>query len=225
MFCSFDQFSEIFAACQRSKVGKLLPDALYVHVSALQALDPLLQDYESEARQIAPDVEGATLVKFNIGKPSISYLFYPEFDANPHPALQTSIQVNLNNREVNHRDYSNTENPFILHRKETFVTPDYPHYQQFAALTRQEEALGLLDNARASGNRLAWEERLAQFKVTFQGHSLLHRSLVNSQTSSIKIDRHKAAISRNDFSKPMRLALETSLFTPETTFFDYGWCL
>jgi DNA phosphorothioation-associated putative methyltransferase len=222
MFSSFDQFSEIFAGCRRSKVGKLLPDALYVHVSALEALDPLLQDYESEARQIAPDVEGATLVKFNIGKPSISYLFYPEFEANPHPALQTSIQVNLTNREVNHRDYSNTENPFILHRKETFVTPDYPHYQQFAALTRQEEALGLLDNARAIGTRLAWEERLAQFKVTFQGHSLVHRSLVNSQTSSIKIDRHKAAISRNDFSKPMRLALETSLFTPETTFFDYG---
>jgi hypothetical protein len=123
---------------------------------------------------------------------------------------------------VNQRGYSNTENPFIVHRKETFVTPDYPHYQQFAALTRQEEALGLLDNPRAIGTRLAWEERLAQFKVTFQGHSLVHRSLVNFQTSSIKIDRHKAAISRNDFSKPMRLALETSLFTPETTFFDYG---
>lgn len=75
--------------------------------------------------------------------------------------------------------------------------------------------LGLLDNARAIGTRLAWEERLAQFKVTFQGHSLVHRSLVNSQTSSIKIDRHKAAISRNDFSKPMRfqwLWVSTSFF-------------
>jgi hypothetical protein len=49
------------------------------------------------------------------------------------------------NREVNHRDYSDTENPFILHRKETFVTPDYPRYQQFAALTRPEEALGFAD--------------------------------------------------------------------------------
>ncbi len=69
MFCSFDQFSAIVATCQRSKVGKVFPDALYVHVWALQALDFLLQDYESEARQIAPDVEGATLVKFSIGKP------------------------------------------------------------------------------------------------------------------------------------------------------------
>ncbi len=63
---------------------------------------------------------------------------------------------------MNQRGYSNTENPFIVHRKETFVTPDYPHYQQFAALTRQEEALGLLDNPRAIGTRLAWEERLAR---------------------------------------------------------------
>ncbi len=69
MFCSFDQFSAIVATCQRSKVGKVFPDALYVHVWALQALDFLLQDYESEARQIAPDVEGATLVKLSLGKP------------------------------------------------------------------------------------------------------------------------------------------------------------
>ena len=136
MFCSIDDFSDIAITCQRSKVGKLLPDALYVHVSALSILDPLLQDYESEARQIASYLEGITLVKFSLEKPSISYLLYPEFDDDPHPALQCSIQVNLQNREINHRDYSNTDNPFILHRKETFVTTDYLHYQQFASLTR-----------------------------------------------------------------------------------------
>ena len=36
MFCSFDQFSEIFATCQRSKVGKLLPDALNVQLVTVQ---------------------------------------------------------------------------------------------------------------------------------------------------------------------------------------------
>ena len=222
MFCSLDDFDAIAIACQRSKVGKLLPDALYVHVSALESLDPLLQRYESEARDIAFRPEGITLVKFNLEKPSISYLSYSEFDSDPHPALQSSIQVNLQSREVNHRDYGDANNSFILHRKETFVTTNYPHYQQFAALTRQEEALGLLDNPRAIGTRLAWEERLAQFKVAFQGHTLVHRSLLNAQSSQVKIDRHKAAISRNDFSKPMRLALEAGLLNQQTTFFDYG---
>jgi DNA phosphorothioation-associated putative methyltransferase len=211
MFCSLDDFSTIALTCQRSKVGKLLPDALYVHVSALESLDPLLQGYESEAREIASCPEGITIVKFNLEKPSISYLSYPEFDSDPHPALQSSIQVNLQSREVNYRDYGEAGNPFILHRKETFVATDYPHYQQFAALTRQEEALGLLDNPRAIGTRLAWEERLAQFKVAFQGHTLIHRSLLNAQSTQVKIDRHKAAISRNDFSKPVRLALEAGL--------------
>ncbi|BAU43573.1 DNA phosphorothioation-associated putative methyltransferase [Leptolyngbya sp. O-77] len=222
MFCSLDDFSAIAITCQRSKVGKLLPDALYVHVSALESLDPLLQEYESAAREIAARPEGITLVKFNLEKPSISYLSYPEFDSDPHPALQSSIQVNLQSREVNYRDYGEAGNPFILHRKETFVTTDYPHYQQFAALTRQEEALGLLDNPKAIGTRLAWEERLAQFKVAFQGHTLVHRSLLNSRSSQVKIDRHKAAISRNDFSKPVRLALEAGLLNQTTTFFDYG---
>ena len=173
---------------------------------------------------------GITLVKFNLEKPSISYLSYPEFDSDPHPALQCSIQVNLQSREVNYRDYGEAGNPFILHRKETFVATDYPHYQQFAALTRQEEALGLLDNPRAIGTRLAWEERLAKFKVAFQGHTLIHRdpsgmaspTLLNAQSTQVKIDRHKAAISRNDFSKPVRLALEAGLLNQTTTFFDYG---
>jgi len=222
MLSSFDEFNAIASICQRSKVGKLLPDALYVHISAVQALDPLLQNYEHQARQVASSVETATLVKFSTKKPSISYLIYPDFDADPHPALQASIQVNLQSREVNYRNYSNTDNPFILHRKETFVASTYPLYQKFAALTRQEEALGLLDSSRGIGTRLAWEERLAQFQVAFQGHSLVHRSLVNAHSSQIKIDRHKAAISRNDFSKPVRLALEAGLFTSETRFFDYG---
>ncbi|MBD2028299.1 DNA phosphorothioation-associated putative methyltransferase [Leptolyngbya sp. FACHB-711] len=222
MFCSLDDFSAIAVTCQRSKVGKLLPDALYVHISALESLDPLLQEYESGAREIASRPAGITLVKFNLEKPSISYLSYPDFDSDPHPALQSSIQVNLQSREVNYRDYGEAGNPFILHRKETFVATDYPHYQQFAALTRQEEALGLLDNPRAIGTRLAWEERLAQFKVAFQGHTLIHRSLLNAQSTQVKIDRHKAAISRNDFSKPVRLALEAGLLNQTTTFFDYG---
>lgn len=222
MFCSLDDFSAITVTCQRSKVGKLLPDALYVHVSALQALDSLLQNYESEARQIASYPEVITLIKFSLEKPSISYLLYPGFDSDPHPALQSSTQVNLQSREMSCRDYGDVDNPFILHRKETFVTTDYPYYQQFAASTRQEEALGLLDNPRSIGTRLAWEERLAHFKVAFQGHNLVHRSLLNGQSAQVKIERHKAAISRNDFSKPVRLALEAGLLPRSTTFFDYG---
>jgi DNA phosphorothioation-associated putative methyltransferase len=222
MPCSLEQFSAIALACQRSKVGKRLPDALYVHISALSALEPLLQEYERQARQIMPSIGESTIIKFSTDKPRVSYLTYPDFDSDPHPALRSSVQVNLETGELSQRDYGESLNPFILHRKETFVIPAYPDYQQFAALTRQEEALGLLDNPRSIGTRSAWEERLTQFKMTFQGHTLVPRSFVNTQATQVKIDRHKAAIARNDFSKPVRLALESGLFSPETTFFDYG---
>jgi DNA phosphorothioation-associated putative methyltransferase len=222
--CSFHDFNAIALTCQRSKIGKILPDALYVHLSALPNLDLLPQDYEAQARQLAQSTnqatEGATLVKFSTEKPKISYLVYPEFDVDPYPALQASIQVDLETQAVHYRDYCNSGNPFVLHRKEKFVTSAYPHYQKFAALTCQEEALGLLDNPRTIGTRQGWEQRLAQFRVVFQGHTLAHCSATDPRTAVIKIDRHKAAIARNDFSKPVRLALKSGLFPPETTFFD-----
>jgi DNA phosphorothioation-associated putative methyltransferase len=40
----------IDAACQRSTVGKLLPDDLYVHGSALDMLEPVLRVYEGCGR-------------------------------------------------------------------------------------------------------------------------------------------------------------------------------
>jgi DNA phosphorothioation-associated putative methyltransferase len=188
----YPDFSVLAMLCQRSKVGKLLPDALYVHVSALSALDPLLQAYESEARQVATSVEAlpwSSLVRRSQASPTWCILTSMLI---PIQALQASIQVDLRSRKVTHRHYSDTDNPFILHRKEHFVATDYPHYQQFAALTRQEEALGLLDQPRSIGTRLAWEQRLAQCNVAFQGHTLVHRSLLNAQSAQVKIDRHKA---------------------------------
>lgn len=219
MYSTIPEIEAIASCCQKSSVGKLVPDALYVHVSSLHALDSLLQKCESRARSATLQVEKATLVKFSINKPKISYLFYPDFDTDPHPALQASIQVDLQTLEVAYRDYSTTENPPILHRKETFVTPDYPLYEEFAKLTRTQEALGLLNNSSAIGTRYAWEKRLQAHGVQLQGHTLIQGE---SDTIIPRIERHKAAIVRNDFSRPVRLALEAGLFTPETTFFDYG---
>jgi DNA phosphorothioation-associated putative methyltransferase len=210
----------IASCCQQSHVGKRLPDAFYIHVSALSALDPLLREYESRAHLATTEVEKVTLIKFSTNKPKISYLFYPDFDTDPHPALEASIQVDLETLEVNYRDYSNSDNPPILHRKETFVTPDYPLYQQFASLTHEEEALGLLDNARGIGTRAGWQKRLQTYGVELRGHNLIQQPTATIITP--RIDRHRAAIARTDLSRPVRLALEAGLFTPETTFFDYG---
>jgi DNA phosphorothioation-associated putative methyltransferase len=215
--------AEVYDRCEASKFGKRLPGAFYVHISAILALDAKLQSYEREARSYLDSSIHFTLIKFSLESPSISYLFYPDFDTDPHPALQSSTQVNLTTGEVTHRNYINTENPPILHRKETFLTPDYPNYQKFAQLTRQQEALGLLDNSRTIGTQKAWEARLASYGVTIQDHRVVRQSNNQPAEPAVpKIDRHKAALVRNALSKPVRSALEAGLFTPDTTFFDYG---
>ena len=207
--------------CQHSSVGKRLPDALYVHVSALEHLDPALQALERKVRASTTLAETATLVKFSLHKAQLAYLFYPDFDTEAHPALQSSIQVNLATLEVTQRDYSTTPNPPILHRKETFVAPDYPHYATFAHLTQQQVAMGLLDNSREIGTQLNWERRLTQQGIEIHNHALAC-PIKSAQQAKPKIQRHKAAIARVTASKPVRLAVEAGLFPPDTTYFDYG---
>ncbi|MDY6784104.1 MAG: DNA phosphorothioation-associated putative methyltransferase [Cyanobacteriota bacterium] len=173
MTFELERFNEIADKCKNSAIGKHLPNALYVHITALPALDRVLQDYEQLARSLANPDRNATLIKFNTKKPTISYLSYPNFDGDPHPALYASIQVDLQTAQVNRRDYSTSGNPPILHRKETFVAPDYPLYRTFARLTRQEEELGLLANSRFIGTRREWLQRLAFHRVEIRGHRLV----------------------------------------------------
>lgn len=161
--------------CKQSKIGKLLPNALYVHVCALEALNPQLRLYEGCASRTIGRMEGATLVKFHFKVPKISYLFYPDFDTDPHPALHTSMQIDLRDLQVVYRDYDTSENPPILHRKETFVMPDYPLYEKFAKLTRQEENWGLLDHTSTIGTRKGWQKCLKEHCAELRGHRVYWR--------------------------------------------------
>ncbi|WP_242541363.1 DNA phosphorothioation-associated putative methyltransferase, partial [Phormidium pseudopriestleyi] len=216
----------IAIACQNSPLGKKLPGALYVHVWALESLDPILRLYEAVTRHHFGQFDGATLIKFNLEKPIISYLFYPEFDTDPHPALQASLRVHLPEGRIRYRDYRQADNPPVLHRKETFVTPDYPLYELFSILTQEEEKLGLLNKSRGIGTRNGWLDCLTDAGVEIQGHTVIVTSEYKTTNKPLKttpkIERHRAAIVRNAISRPMRLGLEAGFFTEGTTFFDYG---
>jgi DNA phosphorothioation-associated putative methyltransferase len=230
--------------CEKSPIGKKLPGALYIHISALEYLNPVLRYYEALARpyylEIPPET---TLIKFNTDAPKISYLIYPQFDENPHPSLKTSTQIDLQTGKIQTRNYDPNKNPPILHRKETFVTSNYPHYQKFAHLTKQEEELGLLDHTRFIGTLQGWQKVLDDKGVTIIDHHVIKHEVIpdnkpqeNQQFSPSNIplshprspvtltfiDRHKAAMFRKELSKPVRLALAANLLTEETSFFDYG---
>jgi DNA phosphorothioation-associated putative methyltransferase len=161
--------------CEDSAIGYKQHGSLSVHVSALEELDPLLRLYEGCANRTIGRLDGATIIKFHARKPQISYLFYPDFDTNPHPALHTSMHIDLRDLSVSYQDYSDLYNPPILVRKEAFVTASYPHYEKFAKLTRQEEKLGILDRGAVKKHR-EWVKCLEENCVKIKDHKLFWRS-------------------------------------------------
>ena len=162
----------IDAACRDSMVGKLMPEALFLHVSGLPYLDGVLRVVEGCARNLVGTIEGANLIKVNRRKPTISYLSYPDFDRVGHPALAFSVSVNLRDLTAKWHDFQGRENPPILHRKELFVPEGYLGREKFARLSRQEERLGLL-GAPHIGTSAGWRDLLAAAGVCVRGHRIV----------------------------------------------------
>jgi DNA phosphorothioation-associated putative methyltransferase len=105
----------------------------------------------------------------------VSYLEYPEFDADEHPALAQSVVVDLQGRSVKVSSYRQRENPPILHRKELFVSTSYPLREKFDVLTREEVAAGLYADTSTIGTRNGWEEVIAKNDVSIEGHRVLDK--------------------------------------------------
>lgn len=162
-------------ACKRSPVGKLLPNALYIHRGALESLDPLLRVYEGCARTYLGEIEGANLIKLHRQSGKVSYLVYPEFESDPHPALLRSVKLSLRSREIDCLEYGASANPPILHRKEAFLLPDHPLHAKFARLSEQEEKHGLLTDTATIGTRDGWNTRLKEAGFDVRGHRLVRR--------------------------------------------------
>jgi DNA phosphorothioation-associated putative methyltransferase len=125
------------------------------------------------ARAYLGGVEWANLVKLHRFSGKASYLVYPAFDAAPHPTLARSVKLSLRSRELCCQDYTRSENPPVLHRKETVVLPDHPLREKFARLTRQEEQAGLLDDTPTIGTRAGWQARLAERGYRLRGHRIV----------------------------------------------------
>jgi hypothetical protein len=55
-------------------------------------------------------------------------------------------QIDLRDLHVHDLDYDLSDSPPLLHQKDLLVAPDYPGYEKFAKLSRQEEDWGLLED-------------------------------------------------------------------------------
>ena len=207
--------------------GKVLPTAKYV-------IDPTSADLPATLRVLVDRLrarleldDGYNVLKFSSRELKISFLSYPAFFTDPHPALQDSVSIDLATGKVRRTSYSGRNNPPILHRKETFLPSDHPDAQKFRRLTAQEEEAGLYVETATIGFRLNWERLLEKKGLTYRGHNLIRSDVSSAEpiTKSPKeenIDRHRAAISRSEFSRPIKILLNHGLLTPNASLFDYG---
>ena len=162
------------AAIDGVSFGKKLPEDFYFHLSQEPLLPPLLRLVVFAARQIVGYVE-CDLVKISTDGRKVSFLHYPDFDRVPHPELNYSVKVYLPKAAHSFRDYADSTNPPLLHRKEAFLDELHPDYRRCAELTSREEASGLLSRGDI-GFRNSWRAALAEKNLAEQGYDLLsHR--------------------------------------------------
>lgn len=169
-------------AMRAAGVGKRTGNGLYVHESALSEVPALLRVYEGCARALVGTVEGATIIKLHRGDPCVSYLSYPDFDSDPHPALTASVVCELRDRRARVLRYDQRENPPILHRKEEFVSLEYPGRAKFARLTASEELAGLYNDPSVIGTQEAWLRACSNAGVAVNGHRVVRRAKRDSGT-------------------------------------------
>jgi DNA phosphorothioation-associated putative methyltransferase len=159
------------AACDSTEFGKRLPGHIYVHRSAEEDLPALLRVIVFAAKRIVGELS-YDLTKIGADGRAVSFLSYPGFDEVGHPRLTRSVRVYLPKATAEWRDYTRSSNPPILHRKDALVSPGYPYYNQFRALTTEEEAAGLLSNGDI-GTLLRWESLLYTRGLRVVGHRLV----------------------------------------------------
>jgi len=162
-------------------VGKKVAGDLYLHKNYLFLLG---EDYRSLVNEMENEInslkEDWNLIKINIHKRRISLLYYPTFDIDAHPILKRSTSINLSSHQPVIKLIKGGNR--ILHRKELFVDCDYPQFEKFLKLTKEEEKLGLLDTqvlfqgkklGTIMGNKRIWEEWLKHNNVRIEDHSVV----------------------------------------------------
>lgn len=168
--------AQIYVSARSSRIGKQTPTSLYVHRRALAELPPVLQVYEACARVLSGTVDQANMIKLSVTQPQVSYLSYPSFDRDAHPTLAGAVTVNLRKLSVDWRDYSRSENPPLLHRKEEFLGKDDLRRPLYERLTRAEVRAGLYKHPERIGTLQGWQAALTLNGATIRGHRLTRSS-------------------------------------------------
>lgn len=214
-------FQDFRSQVKKVSVGKQLPDAVYFHRDAIASIPSVLQKFiPAVAKAVNLPDEEWNLVKLFKNEFRLSLLYYPDFYTDSYPALEQSLNVDLSKLSHKVTCYRASENPPILHRKETMLAPDSEYITLFREITEEGERAGLYENTRTIGFKRSWLNLIAKkgFKL-IEGR--LHRTETKEQPE-VGIDRHRTAIVRHELSAPMKLLAKSGFLDGRYSIFDYG---
>jgi DNA phosphorothioation-associated putative methyltransferase len=211
-------------------VGKHLPDAIYLHETALDTVAPELLAHLARAIEaLSLGAKEWQVVKFHKRDHKITLLEYPRFLEDAYPALMRAYTINLETISVRESDFRESSNPPILHRKEAFLKPEHPSAPYFREITGEGEKAGLYDNPRSIGFRQSWERIISRKGFVLDQYGQLKRkaNLVSVSPSmhingEVKIHRHLTAIERDKLSAPMQALARHNYLDGSYAIFDYG---
>lgn len=207
-------------------IGKQLPDAVYLHATALGGAPEALVETTFRIADALKIQDGSwNIVKFNKRDFKVSLLHYPEFETYAYPPLAHSYTIDLAKLTMRESDYRTSKNPPILHRKETLVAEDYPLIEEFRSFTTEGEELGLYANTRKIGFRQGWQKlvRSLGYFLDESGHLVaLHDRSTEQDLVDIDVERHKTAINRNQLSQPMQILARHGYLNGSCSILDYG---
>lgn len=212
-------FAELIA---QIKVGKQLPDAIYLHKDAFSALPSILTQFiPAVAKAVSLNDENWNLVKLFKKEFRLSLLHYPDFYTDSYPPLRQSLHVDLSKLSHKITSYEDSDNPPILHRKETMILPESEHFDHFTSLTQEGENAGLYENSRLIGFKRSWQNLIARHGYELVDGRLFRSSAV-TQVQESGIDRHKTALVRHELSAPMKSLVKHGYLEGSYSIFDYG---
>jgi DNA phosphorothioation-associated putative methyltransferase len=209
--------------------GKHLPEAIYIHKSAFELLpNELSQFILRVAAALKIGSENWNLLKLYKRDFKISLLNYPDFETDSYPSLHTSFTIDLQKLSFRKAEYGKSDNPPILHRKETFVMETHPKFELFKSITKEGEEIGLYENVRTIGFKNNWLRLIKSkgYELNADGRLIRKHESKSEQTKSAapsgKIQRHLTAIDRNKLSNPMQIIARHNYLNGEMSVLDFG---
>jgi DNA phosphorothioation-associated putative methyltransferase len=210
--------------------GKIVGQHRYFHTQLLPHLSNDDRDrVESAIRiaQVSPN-EHFNVVKLVTDKAQVSLLDYTDFFEEAFPVLRRFWTVDLDQSTCRHRNYEESTNPPILHRKELLLPLDHPNQGAYKELTLAAEQIGLFDDPIRIGFRRPWEALLAQKGYRAIGHQLIPIGNDEAPDETTTPDefagvaRHLTALTRYGFSAPLQTLARFGFLDGSRTVFDYG---